>query len=148
MINSCDCSAAALASQIKNLFRNFWFGLLVGVAAGLPDLAQGRDIRLGDVLVGLAQGENPALIAYDLGKETGDGFQLLRGGHVLAITEQVIRSAIGRIKAHAPNDARMILPYYQTIRNTEHATGTFADPGQEKDRLYMTTGEETETLVE
>lgn len=29
-------SAAALASQAKKFFPNLWFGLLVGVAAGLP----------------------------------------------------------------------------------------------------------------
>ncbi|WAO95575.1 Hypothetical protein NCS54_01320400 [Fusarium falciforme] len=31
-------SAAALASQVKRFFPNLWFGLLVGVAAGLPNL--------------------------------------------------------------------------------------------------------------
>ncbi|KAH7459821.1 hypothetical protein FOMA001_g19793 [Fusarium oxysporum f. sp. matthiolae] len=52
-------SAAALASQVKKFFPNLWFGLLVGVAAGLPDLSRvpKRDIRLGDVLVGLPDGE-------------------------------------------------------------------------------------------
>jgi hypothetical protein len=48
-------SAAALASQVKKFFPNLWFRLLVGVAAGLPNFSQSppRDIRLGDVLVGL-----------------------------------------------------------------------------------------------
>jgi hypothetical protein len=48
-------SAASLARDVKTKFLNLWFGLLVGVAAGLPDLSRGpqRDIRLGDVLVGL-----------------------------------------------------------------------------------------------
>ncbi|OAR01858.1 hypothetical protein LLEC1_01794 [Akanthomyces lecanii] len=82
-------SAAALASQIKKFFPNLWVGLLVGVAAGVPNLARNPpvDIRLGDVLVGLAIGDSAGLIAYDLGKETADGFQLLRYGHVLASTE-------------------------------------------------------------
>lgn len=71
-------SAAALASQVKKFFPNFWFGLLVGVAAGLPSLngPSPRDIRLGDVLVALPEGDNAGLIAYYLGKETGsEGFQ-------------------------------------------------------------------------
>src|SRR5450755_4052861 len=83
-------SAAALASQVKKFFPNLWFGLLVGIAAGLPNFSQSpsRDIRLGDVLVGLPTSESAGPIAYDLGKETGqNGFQLLRFGHVLAITE-------------------------------------------------------------
>ncbi|KAM0260343.1 hypothetical protein ACHAPA_010321 [Fusarium lateritium] len=79
-------SAAALASQVKKFFPSLWFGLLVGVAAGLPDLPRKRDIRLGDVLVGLPEGESAGLIPYDLGKETEDGFQPLRLGYSLAIT--------------------------------------------------------------
>ncbi|PTB65483.1 hypothetical protein BBK36DRAFT_1122447 [Trichoderma citrinoviride] len=101
-------SAAALAHQVKKFFPNLWFGLLVGVAAGLPNLLRcpPLDIRLGDVLVGLPIGDNAGLIPYDLGKETGDnGFQLLRAGHGLARTETVVRSAIGSIKLMAPNDA-------------------------------------------
>lgn len=143
-------SAAALASQIKKFFPNFWFGLLVGVAAGLPNLSRNppRDIRLGDVLVGLADGESAGLIAYDLGKETEEGFQPLRHGHVLAPTEPLIRSAIGSIKVEAPNDAELILPFYEAIRDKEHATGTFIDPGQDQDQLYIDKDDGTEELVE
>ncbi|RYP46560.1 hypothetical protein DL768_007242 [Monosporascus sp. mg162] len=143
-------SAAALASQVKKFFPNLWFGLLVGVAAGLPDLSRtpARDIRLGDVLVGLPEGESAGLIAYELGKETEDGFQPLRFGHVLAATEPIVRAAIGSIKLEAPNDTRLFLPYYETIRDKEHATGTFADPGQEQDVLYWATGNEADTPVQ
>lgn len=131
-------SAAALASQLKRFFPNLWFGLLVGVAAGLPDLSGNspRDIRLGDVLVGLAEGDSAGLAAYDLGKETEQGFQTLRYGHVLAIAEPVIRSAIGNIRMDAPNDALVLLPFYETFRDKEHTTGNFDDPGQHHDVLY------------
>lgn len=66
-------SAGALAGQMKRFFPNLWFGLLVGVAAGLPNLSRDppHDIRLGDVLVGISDGLNPGVIAYDLGKDTG-----------------------------------------------------------------------------
>ncbi|KXX76648.1 Ankyrin repeat domain-containing protein 50, partial [Madurella mycetomatis] len=143
-------SAAALASQVKRFFPNLWFGLLVGVAAGLPNLSRSPllDIRLGDVLVGLPAGESAGLIAYDLGKETGkDGFQLLHFGHVLARTETVVRSAIGSIQRMAPNDARAFLPYYEHIKHEEHANGTFVDPGQEMDTLYQADEDGTERLV-
>ena len=54
-------SAAALASQVKRFFPNLWFGLLVGVAAGLPNFSRcpPLDIRLGDVLVGLPLARAP-----------------------------------------------------------------------------------------
>src|SRR5271156_1851002 len=144
-------SAAALASQVKKSFPNLWFGLLVGVAAGLPSLSRvpPRDIRLGDVLVGVGEGESAGLIAYDLGKETGnDGFQLLRFGHVLANTETVVRSAIGSIKLMAPNDAEAFLQYYEHIKHEEHTNGTFTDPGQEHDKLYQVEEDGAEHLVE
>jgi nucleoside phosphorylase len=143
-------SAAALASQLKKFFPNLWFGLLVGVAAGLPDLSQNpaRDIRLGDVLVALPNGDNAELIAYDLGKETEDGFQPLRIGHALGASEPIVRAAIGSIKLEAPNDADIFLPYYEAIRDKEHATGTFADPGQDRDILYVAQDSEFEKVVE
>ncbi|KAH7176157.1 nucleoside phosphorylase domain-containing protein [Dactylonectria macrodidyma] len=144
-------SAAALASQVKRFFPNLWFGLLVGVAAGLPNLSRNPplDIRLGDVLVGVPEGKSAGLIAYDLGKETDqDGFQLLHLGHILATTETVVRSAIGSIKLKAPNDAETFLPYYRHIKDKEHLNGTFIDPGQEKDVLYQVDDGGTERLVE
>ncbi|KKP01898.1 hypothetical protein THAR02_06017 [Trichoderma harzianum] len=133
-------SAAALATQVKKFFPNLWFGLLVGIAAGLPNLSRNPplDIRLGDVLVGLSVGDNAGLIDYDLGKETGtDGFQLLRAGHALAKTATVVRSAIGSIKLRAPNDSNDVLQHYKRIEHKEHPFGTFADPGQGRDMLYQ-----------
>ncbi|KAF2194147.1 purine and uridine phosphorylase [Zopfia rhizophila CBS 207.26] len=144
-------SAAALASQVKKFFPSLWFGLLVGVAAGVPNLSRcpPLDIRLGDVLVGLPTGESAGLIAYDLGKETGnDGFQLLHFGHVLANTETVVRSAIGSIKLEAPNDAKVFLPFYEAIKGKEHSSGTFSDPGQEQDKLYQIDDNGTEHMVD
>ncbi|KAK8036901.1 hypothetical protein PG991_001215 [Apiospora marii] len=144
-------SAAALASQVKKFFPNLSFGLLVGVAAGLPSLSRTppRDIRLGDVLVALPEGESAGLIAYELGKETTeDGFQPLRLGHVLATTETVIRSAIGSIKLRAPNDAPLFLDYYEAMKDRDHELGTFSDPGQEHDKLYMTGEDGMERVVE
>lgn len=132
-------SAAALASQVKKFFPNLWFGLLVGVAAGLPNLSRNPplDIRLGDVLVALPEGESAGLVAYDLGKEReNDGFQILRLGHALAATEAVVRSAIGRIKINAPKDTEKFLLYYKRIREKQHGYGNFTDPGQEKDVLH------------
>ncbi|KAJ3496979.1 hypothetical protein NLG97_g2256 [Lecanicillium saksenae] len=132
-------AAAAIASQVKKFFPRLWFGLLVGVAAGLPNLDRDppRDIRLGDVLVGLAEGNHAGLIPYGLGKEAGgDGFQLLRFGHTLVPTERVIRSAIGSIKINAPDDAEIFLPYYEQFQGKRHSQGSFADPGQELDLLY------------
>ncbi|GAP82800.2 putative nacht and wd domain protein [Rosellinia necatrix] len=144
-------SAAALASQAKKFFPNLWFGLLVGVAAGLPNLSRKppRDIRLGDVLVALPEGDSAGLVAYDLGRETtNDGFQPLHFGHVLANTEPVIRSAIGSIKQRTVKNLQLFLQYYEAIKDEEHDDGTFLDPGQHNDMLYETAEDGTEKTVD
>ncbi|RKK71081.1 hypothetical protein BFJ69_g11241 [Fusarium oxysporum] len=105
-----------------------------GSAAAL--ISRGRDIRLGDILVGLPDSNSAGLIAYDLGKETEDTFELLRHGHSLAMAEPIVRSAIGNIKLLAPKESEVFLPYYEKIANLDHATGTFADRGQDNDILY------------
>jgi nucleoside phosphorylase len=142
-------SAAALASQMKTFFPNIRFGLLVGIAAGLPNLLRSppRDIRLGDVLVGLPDGENAGLIAYDLGKETKNGVQPLHYGHALAKTETIVRSAIGNIKIESPDDINVFLPFYKSIQNKQHANGTFLDPGQDRDELYAVDKDGLERIV-
>jgi nucleoside phosphorylase len=136
-------SAAALASQVKKSFPNLWFGLLVGVAAGLPNFSRipPRDIRLGDVLVGVGEGENAGIVSYGLGKETPDGFEPLRLG-IQARTEAVVSSAIGNIKFLTPMHGNVFLQYYESIKDKTHSNGTFADPGQERDHLYLTVNEE------
>jgi len=131
-------SAAALAGQVKKSFPNLWFGLLVGVAAGLPNLSctPPRDIRLGDVLVGVGNGGSAGIIGYGLGKETSSGFELLHHG-AQAKTEQIVSSAIGNIQSHEPVHGNVFLQYYNTIKNKFHSNGTFVDPGQENDQLYL-----------
>ncbi|KAJ8128532.1 hypothetical protein O1611_g5103 [Lasiodiplodia mahajangana] len=142
-------SAAALASQAKVFFPNLWFGLLVGVAAGLPNLSRNppRDIRLGDVLVALPEGESAGLVAYELGKTTDDGFQPLRLGRVLASTERIVMSAIGNIKLHNQN-AQFFLQYYESVKNEGRDAAIFEDPGQDNDMLYETLEDGTEKLVD
>lgn len=142
-------SAAALASQVKKTFTQLLFGLLVGMTAGLPNLSASkpRDIRLGDVLVALPYGNTDGVIAYQLGKETKDGFQLLRDGHVLSTTADNVRSIIGKIRLDAPNETRLFLPYYENIKNNEHEDGDFSDPGQESDVLYETNEFKVEKVV-
>jgi nucleoside phosphorylase len=131
-------AAAALSGQIITKFPNLRFGLLVGVAAGLPNFSRipPLDIRLGDVLVGLSEGESAGIFAHGLGKETKDGFEPLRHGHALATTGMIVMSAISQIKIQSPNETKMFLPFYESIKGKEHAHGTFLDPGQDQDNLY------------
>ena len=59
-------AAAMVATQMAATFRKLRFGLLVGIAGGVPDM---EDIRLGDVVV------SKGVVAHDRGKETPSGFE-------------------------------------------------------------------------
>ncbi|KAL3482819.1 hypothetical protein BJX62DRAFT_231418 [Aspergillus germanicus] len=111
-------SATSLAIHVKKFFPNLWFGLLVGVAAGLPNLSSSppRDIRLGDVIVAYSppSGDPPAIVPYGLGKQKGG-------------------SAIGKLKAER-REAQVILDYYRDIPETAMK---FPDPGQGNEVLYL-----------
>ncbi|KAL2816277.1 hypothetical protein BJX63DRAFT_387804 [Aspergillus granulosus] len=129
-------SATSLASHVRHYFPNLWFGLLVGVAAGLPNFkfSPPRDIRLGDVIVALPDGKYPAILPYGLGKQiSANEFELLRYGHSLPQTEYIVGSAIGKIKA-SEQEANILLGYYKHV--TQKAP-KFSDPGQDKDILYL-----------
>ncbi|KAL4756046.1 5'-methylthioadenosine/S-adenosylhomocysteine nucleosidase family protein [Aspergillus foveolatus] len=128
-------SATSLASHVRKSFPNLWFGLLVGVAAGLPNLACSppRDIRLGDVIVALAEGDYPAILPYGLGKQKGvSGFELLRYGHSLPQTIRIVSSAIGKIKAKEQGTEAVLRYYNEAARKDTK----FSDPGQENDFFY------------
>ncbi|KAF9872100.1 putative nacht and wd domain protein [Colletotrichum karsti] len=133
-------AAAALASQVKRFFPNLWFGLLVGVAAGLPNLdtQPQRDIRLGDVLVASRSGDFPAVVAYDLGKATDNGFQLLYNGGVLSRTESIVASAISNIRIHTTDDTNSfsLSDYQAEVLEEQQRNDKFAYPGHDKDRLF------------
>ncbi|KAL4744307.1 hypothetical protein BDW72DRAFT_188824 [Aspergillus terricola var. indicus] len=131
-------SAASLASHIRKFFPNLWFGLLVGVAAGLPNhsCSPPCDIRLGDVIVAYSppSGDPPAIVPYGLGKQKGgDNFELLCNGHSLPQTQRIVGSAIGKLKAEN-REAQVVLGYYRDIPGT---AAKFPDPGQENDVLYL-----------
>jgi nucleoside phosphorylase len=148
-------SAAALASQINKNFPNLWFGLLVGIAAGLPNLNRNPplDIRLGDVLVGVGDHSGSAgLIGYGLGKQTTNGFELIRNGYQ-ARTETIVRSAINHLRLKdtllaSQKKPDTFIQYYERIMKEQDEEGIFAHPGQETDRLHHTAhGDNSPTTV-
>ena len=146
-------SAAALASQVKKSFPNLWFGLLVGVAAGLPNLDKTPplDIRLGDVLVGVGDGKSAGLVSYGLGKQTKDGFELIRHGYQ-AKTEAIVRSAISSLELEdfqlsLQKQPHAFLEYYEEIKESDQE-GTFADPGQGMDKLHRTIHDSSGPIIE
>jgi nucleoside phosphorylase len=131
-------AAAALVNQVKARFSNIWFTMLVGVAAGLPNLspqspAKYRDIRLGDVLVAVPENGSGGIIQYDLGKYTEDGF-LLVGRQ--AEPPAIIRSAIRIIKVTKKNPFKSGNMFSQYLADLQEKDDQFLCPSQLEDRLF------------
>jgi nucleoside phosphorylase len=75
-------AAASTVTDMVSTFPQLKYGLLVGIAGGVPKyLNQGvhTDIHLGDVVVGYPQGCYPGVVQYDFGKTGPDGKQSLNG---------------------------------------------------------------------
>ncbi|KAF2463914.1 purine and uridine phosphorylase [Lindgomyces ingoldianus] len=133
-------AAAALVNQVKARFPNIWFALLVGVAAGLPNLspkasAQPRDIRFGDVLVCVPEKTSAGIVHYDLGRHTEDGFMLVGRQ---AETPAIVRSAISNIRLTKKHPFRIGNLFYQYLTSFQEKTGDkkFLCPSQQDDRLF------------
>ncbi|KAJ9615127.1 hypothetical protein H2200_001201 [Cladophialophora chaetospira] len=135
-------SAAALASQVKARFHSLSFALLVGVAAGVPNLSSSdpgklRDIRLGDVLVGVPTKEGSGIVHYDLGKDTEEGF--LPTGRQ-AEPPALVRAAIGHIQLTQKRPFHAGDRLARCLSDLQFSTDdrSFLRPSPETDFLYAT----------
>jgi nucleoside phosphorylase len=141
-------SAAALAAQVRECFKRLWFGLLVGIAAGLPDLSRDPplDIRLGDVLISVPDSDNTGIVQYDFGKQSAEGFE---NRSQQATTESIVRAAFGRIRGLAGIQGNTFLKNLKKIEDARDENGNilFKYPGEDMDHLYET-GNEKDTLVQ
>jgi nucleoside phosphorylase len=129
-------SAAALAAQVRKcLGGSFWFGLLVGIAAGLP--SPSHDIRLGDILVSLPESDKQGVIQYDMGKQHPTGFE---NRSQQDMTTTIVRSAIGNMIARARiNGNRYEFVEDLQVREDimdDNGKSLFRYPGQENDYLW------------
>ncbi|KAK6349380.1 hypothetical protein TWF696_005668 [Orbilia brochopaga] len=59
-------AAASAAARMSTTFPSIRFGLLVGVGGGVP--SRDHDIRLGDVVVSVPEGQHGGVIQWDFGK--------------------------------------------------------------------------------
>ncbi|TLD09766.1 hypothetical protein PspLS_11579 [Pyricularia sp. CBS 133598] len=90
-------SAATTAMSMISSLPHLRFGLMVGIGAGVPRLADNIDIRLGDVVVSQPTGASPGVVQYDLGKLGKDG-QFKRIG-ALAPPPEVLLKGLATLKA-------------------------------------------------
>jgi len=78
--------AVMVATRMMFKFPNIEFGLLVGIGGGLPH--EGNDIRLGDVVVSIPDGQFSGIVEHDMGSYTDGGF--VRTGALNAPPERLL----------------------------------------------------------
>lgn len=66
-------SAATVAKDMVRSFVSLRFALMVGIGGGAP--TRERDIRLGDVVVSIPQGQLGGVVQYDFGKRLSNKFE-------------------------------------------------------------------------
>ena len=116
----------ALAPQPPSPARSRSSSLTYGLACWLVSLlafltsreVPPRDIRLGDVLVGLPTGESAGLIAYDLGKETGKtDFNCYASDMCWPIRKPLLGQRSVASSSWRRMMQRRLLPYYEGIKH-------------------------------
>jgi nucleoside phosphorylase len=87
-------AAAAVAKDMARTFPSIELRLMVGIGGGVP--SKTNDIRLGDVVVSMPDGQHGGVVQYDLGKNTEDGF-IMKG--FLLPPPEILRSAVGIMRS-------------------------------------------------
>jgi hypothetical protein len=118
-------SAAATALPILSSFPQIRIGLLVGIGAGIARPGQGRDIRLGDIIVSQPDGRSGGVVQYDLGKAKS-GHQRERRG-LLNSPPQVLPKALANLQAQhelepsrVPEILKEMVECYPKLAKTKH----------------------------
>lgn len=128
-------AAASAVSQIRSTFPSIRFGLLVGIAGGVPTTAD--DVRLGDVVVSKPTRTLSGVIQYDFGKATAGGsFERLGA---LNRPPDITLTAVARLQAlYSAGCGRISQIISDILDKNPHLTPVYSRPGLE-DRLFETT---------
>jgi len=129
-------NAAHVASQMVVSFPQIRFGLLVGIAGGIPS-AQ-HDIRLGDIVISKPEGILSGVVQYDFGK-VRDGDLFVRTGN-LAKPPPVVLNGLASLQTQYElgkgRIAQCLQKLFQDEDGSDKLTHEYVYPGAENDRLF------------
>jgi nucleoside phosphorylase len=95
-------SAAIVATNMARTFSYIKWQFLVGIGGGVPSTK--HDIRLGDIVVSMPEGQYGGVVQYDLGIENDDGFTL-KG--FLLLLPPLLRGAVMKMRSdHRVSESR------------------------------------------
>ncbi|KAI1105316.1 purine and uridine phosphorylase, partial [Jackrogersella minutella] len=123
-------SATRVATDMARSFPNLKFALMVGIGGGAPNIAKKRDIRLGDVVVSVPQGQQAGVVQLDFGVRLPNG-SFKRRGHLDAPPKALL-GAIQEVQRRQ-QDRRKPDNLAEHIRRMENMLDYQRPP---RDRLY------------
>ena len=128
-------SAAVVAKDMLRTFTGIRFGLMVGIGGGIPNIANGVDIRLGDIVVSEPDGVHSGVVQYDLRKNLGGGIFQRKG--FLMQPPTLLLTALTNLKSqHAIYGNRISNTLSEMInRLPQLALSGYIHPGSDMDSL-------------
>jgi ankyrin repeat protein/nucleoside phosphorylase len=127
-------SATIVASQMKHSFRSIEFWLMVGIGGGAPSAS--TDIRLGDVVISVPQGEFDGVVQYDYGKMTRNGLFIRTGA--LTKPPLILLTAVSKLRSENERDGSQVPAILSRMQETHpQMWGSYTFPSQEEDILFQ-----------
>lgn len=130
-------AATTVASDMLRTFTQVRFALMVGIGGGVPNLARGEDIRLGDVVVSQPDGTHGGVVQYDLVKDLGPD-RLERKGF-LNRPPTVLLTALSSLQAKSKATRQHVTDHVTRIVREPDLVGEgYTFPGVDQDHLFCT----------
>ncbi|KAJ5356110.1 hypothetical protein N7517_010719 [Penicillium concentricum] len=133
-------AAGNTASNLLSSLPHTRIGLLVGIGGGITRPADGRDIRLGDIVVSQPQGTTGGVIQYDLKKALSDQKQERKD--FLSMPPQVLLQALGSLQAEHELEDSIVpkflsaMPRKSRAGNSTKGKNGYSHQGIENDKLF------------
>ncbi|KAJ4167471.1 hypothetical protein NW754_011286 [Fusarium falciforme] len=134
-------SAAITASHLLSSLPHIRIGLLVGIGGGIP--RPGREIRLGVIVVSQPDGQNGAVVQYNLGKTKVNQTWERKGS--LNMPPSVLLNALGKSQAEHEIEEPKITELLQVlIRKYPRMKKHYVHQRGENDRIFSSDYENAE----
>ncbi|KAH6974887.1 nucleoside phosphorylase domain-containing protein [Ilyonectria destructans] len=124
-------SAATVATNLARTFPCIKWRFLVGIGGGVP--SKKHDIRLGDVVVSMPEGQYGGVVQYDLGKDTEEDFHLK--GFLMAPPSS-LRSAVETMRSDLMVKESRIDEFISAMMKKGRRLAAYARPSDEADILF------------
>ncbi|KAM6513564.1 hypothetical protein FALCPG4_015957 [Fusarium falciforme] len=124
-------SAATVATNLARTFPCIKWRFLVGIGGGVP--TKKHDIRLGDVVVSMPEGQYGGVVQYDFGRDTENGFRLK--GFLMAPPSS-LRSAVETMRSDLMIKENKIDGFISAMMKKGRGLVAYARPSDEADILF------------